>query len=161
MPQRGGNGKGKIYNSPSGTGSGSRGAPPVGKMCKAGRGPTVAGAIPALHTEEVMSHVMGWTVGAVLAAAGVGVPVWWVTSSHPARTEPEKPQLPVMDTPEDPPKKTEFATGGADDKVAEVKFDSDRALKYLKQLCDIGPRISGSEGMKKQQEVIEAHFKKL
>jgi glutaminyl-peptide cyclotransferase len=111
-----------------------------------------------------MSHVMGWTVGAVLVAAGVGVPVWWLTSSHPTQPEPEKPQIPTMDNPApsaDPPKKTEFATGGADDKVAEVKFDSDRALKYLKQLCDIGPRISGSEGMKKQQEVIEAHFKKL
>ena len=34
-------------------------------------------------------------------------------------------------------------------------------MKYLKQLCDIGPRISGSEGMKKQQELIEKHFKDL
>jgi glutaminyl-peptide cyclotransferase len=42
-----------------------------------------------------------------------------------------------------------------------VKFDQERALKYLKQLCDIGPRISGSEGMKKQQELIEKHFKDL
>src|SRR5258708_1420630 len=99
-----------------------------------------------------MSHAMGWPVGAVLAGAGVGVPVWWMASSGP---EPEKPRLPVMDNPadpNDPPKKTEFATGGgADDKVAEVKFDGERSLKYLKQLCDIGPRISASEGMKKQQ----------
>ena len=111
-----------------------------------------------------MSHVMGWTVGAVLAVAGVGLPVWWMTSSQPSAPEPEKPQIPVMDNPansNDPPKKTEFATGGADDKVPEIKFDSDRAIKYLKQLCDIGPRISASEGMKKQQELIEAHFKKL
>jgi hypothetical protein len=107
-----------------------------------------------------MSQVIGWTVGVVLAAVGVGVPVWWMTSG-PA---PEKPQLPAMDAPPDPkeePKKTEFATGGADDKVPEVKFDGDRALKYLKELCDIGPRISGTEGMKKQQDLIEAHFKKL
>ena len=79
--------------------------------------------------------------------------------------EPEKPQIPTMDTPADskePPQKTEFATGdGKDAKVAEIKFDADRALKYLKQLCDIGPRISASAGMKKQQELIEAHFKKL
>jgi hypothetical protein len=63
----------------------------------------------------------------------------------------------------DPPKMTEFATGGADakDDIMGVKFDSDRALKYLKQLCDIGPRISASEGMKKQQELIEKHFKDL
>ncbi|MBN9119392.1 MAG: M28 family peptidase [Planctomycetes bacterium] len=107
-----------------------------------------------------MSHAMGWTVGAVLAIAGVGVPVWWLTSSPPV-PEPEKPQLPAMDAPDDkaPPKKTEFAAG--DDKVPEIKFDGARSVKYVKELCDIGPRISGTEGMKKQQELIEAHFKKL
>jgi hypothetical protein len=110
-----------------------------------------------------MSHALGWTAGIVLVAVGIGVPVWWVTSSHPAAPEPEKPQIPQMDAPDEnpQPKKTEFATGGADDKVAEIKFDGERALKYLKSLCDIGPRISGTEGMKKQQELIEAHFKKL
>jgi hypothetical protein len=40
-------------------------------------------------------------------------------------------------------------------------FDGARAMDYLKQLCAIGPRISGSAGMKKQQELIESHFKKL
>src|SRR5262245_29402539 len=103
-----------------------------------------------------MSHAVGWAVGAVVVIAGVGGPIWWFTS----RTEPEKPPLPVMDSLDDK-KQTEFATGGADNKVPEIKFDGDRALKYLKQLCDIGPRISGTEGMKKQQELIEAHFKKL
>ena len=107
-----------------------------------------------------MSHAMGWTVGAVLAVVGVGVPVWWLTSSNPG-PEPEKPQLPTMDNPEEKPqpKKTEFAAG--DDKVPDIKFDGARAVKYVKELCDIGPRISGSDGMKKQQELIEAHFKKL
>jgi glutaminyl-peptide cyclotransferase len=107
-----------------------------------------------------MSHAMGWTVGAVLAVAGVGVPVWWLTSSRDT-PEPEKPQLPAMDNPDDKPpaKKTDFAVG--DDKVADIKFDGAQAVKYVKQLCDIGPRISGTEGMKKQQELIEAHFKKL
>ena len=49
----------------------------------------------------------------------------------------------------------------AKDDAEPVKFDGDRAIKYLKQLCDIGPRISGTEGMKKQQELIEKHFKEL
>jgi hypothetical protein len=110
-----------------------------------------------------MSQVMGWAVGVALAAAGVGVPVWWLTTSR-GGPEPEEPQLPSMDSParaDDPPKKTEFATGGAGGKAADIKFDGDRALKYLKELCDIGPRVSGTPGMKKQQELIEAHFKKL
>ncbi len=107
-----------------------------------------------------MSQMMGWAVGLTLAAVGVGVPMWWITSDRPA---PETPQLPTMDTPsaEEPPKKTEFATGGANEKAPMVKFDSEQAAKYLKQLCDIGPRVSGTEGMKKQQKLIEDHFKKL
>jgi hypothetical protein len=120
-----------------------------------------------------MSQVMGWTVGVAVALVGIGGPVWWFTRSHHDAPEPETPHPPTMDTPadpknppqpadsNDPPRKTEFATGAGDDKVTEIKFDGDRAVKYLKQLCDIGPRISGSEGMKKQQELIEAHFKKL
>jgi hypothetical protein len=65
-----------------------------------------------------------------------------------------------MNDPE-PPKKTGFAedTVPKNVPIADVKFDSERALKYLKQLCDIGPRISGSDGMKKQQELLEKHFK--
>ena len=34
-------------------------------------------------------------------------------------------------------------------------------MKYLKQLCDIGPRVSGTDGMKKQQELITKHFEEL
>src|SRR5262249_10864845 len=34
-----------------------------------------------------------------------------------------------------------------------------RAMGYLEALCKIGTRISGSDGMKKQQELLEKHFK--
>jgi glutaminyl-peptide cyclotransferase len=108
-----------------------------------------------------MSQVLGWVVVVVVLGAAVGC------SPNPEVPPTEQAQLPTLDEPLQDPKpaqKTEFATGGKDDKdakIVEVKFDSERALKYLKQLCDIGPRISGTEGMKKQQELIEAHFKKL
>jgi hypothetical protein len=39
-----------------------------------------------------------------------------------------------------------------------VKFDGDQAMTYLEQICKIGPRISGSDGMKKQQELVKKHF---
>jgi glutaminyl-peptide cyclotransferase len=42
--------------------------------------------------------------------------------------------------------------------VEPVLFDGLRAMQYLEEVCDIGPRISGSEGMKKQQEHLEKHF---
>ncbi len=38
-------------------------------------------------------------------------------------------------------------------------FDAPRAMGYLEALCKIGPRISGTDGMKKQQELLEKHFK--
>jgi glutaminyl-peptide cyclotransferase len=99
-----------------------------------------------------MSHGVGWAVGAALVAGGVAAAYWWPSAAAP------KPEavLPVLDD-----KKTEFATGGAEGEVKPAKFDGDRALKYLKQLCDIGPRISGTDGMKKQQALVEKHFKDL
>jgi hypothetical protein len=40
-------------------------------------------------------------------------------------------------------------------------FDEERAFGYLTRICDIGPRISGTEGMEKQQQLIAEHFSKL
>src|SRR5579871_5171682 len=54
--------------------------------------------------------------------------------------------------------------GGTAPEAASEKdsdFDAKRAMGYLEAICKIGPRISGSEGMKKQQELIEKHFKDL
>ncbi len=38
-------------------------------------------------------------------------------------------------------------------------YDSQRSFSYLKQLCDIGPRPSGSAGMKRQQDLLDRHFR--
>jgi len=62
----------------------------------------------------------------------------------------------------DKPVREEFASdrgGGAE--AAAVAFDGKRALEYLEEVCKIGPRISGTEGMTRQQELLEKHFKKL
>jgi len=112
-----------------------------------------------------MSHASTWILGAVLAVGG-GASFWWLTQVQ--SNTMQSPQPTPTDSPDDknekpvPPKMTEFATGtDGKDTTAGVKFDADRSMKYLKQLCDIGPRISASEGMKKQQEIIEKHFKDL
>jgi hypothetical protein len=42
---------------------------------------------------------------------------------------------------------------------APAAFDATRAMGYLEAVCKIGPRISGTEGMRKQQELLEKHFK--
>jgi hypothetical protein len=42
-----------------------------------------------------------------------------------------------------------------------VAFDGKRAMKYLESICDLGPRISGSQKMRDQQALIKKHFEGL
>ncbi|MBN2472990.1 MAG: M28 family peptidase [Pirellulales bacterium] len=46
-------------------------------------------------------------------------------------------------------------------RLEDIPFNGARAYDYLKQLCALGPRRSGSPGMKAQQELLTAHFRKL
>lgn len=46
-------------------------------------------------------------------------------------------------------------------RLEQIPFDGARAYGYLKQICEIGPRPSGSEGMQKQQELLLRHFSQL
>lgn len=41
-----------------------------------------------------------------------------------------------------------------------AKYDSQRAFDYLEQVCDLGPRPSGSEAMKEQQRLLTQLFTK-
>jgi hypothetical protein len=49
----------------------------------------------------------------------------------------------------------------SDLKLENIPFDGAAAYDYLKQVCAIGPRRSGTAGMKKQQDLLVAHFRKL
>ncbi|TWU25619.1 M28 family peptidase [Bythopirellula polymerisocia] len=42
-----------------------------------------------------------------------------------------------------------------------TSFNGKRSYEYLRQLCDLGNRMSGSPGMQKQQELLAKHFEKL
>lgn len=46
-------------------------------------------------------------------------------------------------------------------KQEDIPFNGARAYQHLQEICAIGPRISGSEGMAKQQAYLKAHFEKL
>jgi hypothetical protein len=59
------------------------------------------------------------------------------------------------------PKGAEKYTMDWDAKVEPPAFDAKRAMGYLEEVCKIGPRMSGTDGMKKQQELLEKHFKDL
>lgn len=57
----------------------------------------------------------------------------------------------------DPPK---FGEDRVPTALKDIPFDGDRAHKYLTELCAIGPRVSGSPGMAKQQQLVTRHFEK-
>ena len=42
-----------------------------------------------------------------------------------------------------------------------MTIDGQRAMKYLTELCDTGPRISGTPAIKQFQDSIKTHFEKL
>jgi glutaminyl-peptide cyclotransferase len=50
---------------------------------------------------------------------------------------------------------------GAALKLEEIPFNGAQAYEWLKQLCAIGPRPSGSPGMEAQQKLLAEHFQKL
>jgi hypothetical protein len=56
---------------------------------------------------------------------------------------------------------TPFAIDRAPVEVAAVPFDGKRAMGYLESICAIGPRMSGTPAMTKQQGIIRAHFEGL
>jgi len=44
---------------------------------------------------------------------------------------------------------------------AQVPFEGDRAYQHLQDVCAIGPRVSGTAGMAKQQALLRAHFEAI
>ena len=53
------------------------------------------------------------------------------------------------------------ATASTPGIVPGTRFEATRAQRYLSDLCRLGPRITGSEGMKRQQELLCRHFEAL
>lgn len=45
--------------------------------------------------------------------------------------------------------------------LEDIPFNGARAYGYLEQLCQVGPRPSGSPGMAAQQDLLESHFTTL
>lgn len=43
----------------------------------------------------------------------------------------------------------------------QIPFDGREAYGYLKEICALGTRVSGSRGMEKQRELLANHFEKL
>jgi peptidase M28-like protein len=107
------------------------------------------------------------TLTAILAV-GMGIMFWIFTdgfanNAAKGKAPPEPPgeeRLPELYT-------SENDQGFGSDRVQPgqdarpVPFDGKRAMKYLQAICDIGPRMSGTKGMQKQQELVKKHFEDL
>jgi hypothetical protein len=106
----------------------------------------------------------------LVAVAGVSFGSFFLSRSDPAGAEPPTPKaiggapiqvpeptLPEVRTPEPEPEPAPARDGFAADHEGGF-FDGRRAMNYLRELCKIGPRISGTEGMRKQQEWLQKHF---
>jgi hypothetical protein len=87
----------------------------------------------------------------VLAAALIALG-WWLV---PKATVPD-----IEAQEKRPEPRVEFAADRdpAPLKVSPAPFDGERAMGYLKDICRIGPRISATDGMKQQQEMLKKHF---
>jgi len=55
----------------------------------------------------------------------------------------------------------QFAATAAPTNSPDVAFNGERAYQYLRDLCALGNRMSGSVGMKQQQALMEKHFAAL
>lgn len=93
------------------------------------------------HQKMGMSILLkGRRVGRLLTL-GLAMTFTWVTSFS---AQAIQPQSPFSD-------KLQVAAAGE-------AFDGEFAMSVLEQICELGPRISGGEAMKRQQQLLQEHF---
>lgn len=105
------------------------------------------------RTGTMEPHAMKLTLAGLAALTAVATG-WMVMSASRATTD---------DQPGDRPPRTQFAEDREpiEAKLKPAAFDGKRAMGYLEAICAIGPRMSGTPGMRKQQELIRKHFEGL
>jgi glutaminyl-peptide cyclotransferase len=97
---------------------------------------------------------MGRYLGGLIFSLALVISSGWLFISRPWSGQAEPPA--ETPGPDDKPARDQFAADRDD-----VVFDGARAMGYLKEICKIGPRMSGTDGMKKQQELLKKHFESL
>src|SRR5688572_21007079 len=105
--------------------------------------------------------------GMTLIAMGVAA-MFFLTYNGTPKDSPPRPEFEPLpeeqqESGQDKDKTSQFGVDrvkdGQDAKPAA--FDGQRAMKYLKSICDLGPRVSGTKQMIQQQELIKKHFEAL
>ncbi|MDX1961792.1 MAG: M28 family peptidase [Pirellulales bacterium] len=123
-------------------------SPPTGKAAQ----PRFASQLLNAHWQNVL------LAGVILAGGGL---LWYLSSGA------NPPSVPLGDSLQDagPAEQVAFAQPAKNPAkpltLATIPFDGQKAYEYLKQICAIGPRVSGTPGMEKQQKLLIEHFEKL
>ena len=84
------------------------------------------------------------------------------TTQQPVIQQPAV-QQPALNTQTNQQQKTAQVNQGSQTKTGlelPSQFDQERAFQHLVSICEIGPRVSASPGMRKQQKYINAYFTK-
>ena len=106
--------------------------------------------------------MLRFVVGAGVMIVGAGVVGLVLLRVGMAEVNASKPQGGPAGPPApaaSKPKGDGFASDR--DGPAPLAFDADRAMGYLNDVCKIGARISGTDGMKQQQDLLKKHFEAL
>lgn len=95
---------------------------------------------------------------ALVLAGTLGILVWGANRPDEAERLPppysgdaeESEFLNAQKSPANPP--------AGDRNLKEIAFDGDKAMRHLADICAIGPRMSGTQGMQRQQDLLRKHF---
>jgi glutaminyl-peptide cyclotransferase len=118
-----------------------------------------SGHAPSLLASPMVTAAFAGVVG--LGLVFLVASSWSGNANSPSPgTQPDVNPQPAADGDKglaDKKDRSDFAA----DRAGPIEFDAKRAMGYLRDLCKIGARISGTEGMKKQQEMLTKHFEGL
>jgi glutaminyl-peptide cyclotransferase len=90
--------------------------------------------------------MMRYAGGALSLVTALGLGMWFLMSqSGNSGAEPPREERP----------RESFAA------TRVPRFDADRAMGYLRDICKLGPRLSGTAEMKQQQDLLKKHFEAL
>jgi glutaminyl-peptide cyclotransferase len=98
-----------------------------------------------------------WSIGIVLVVAAVLALGGYRVLTAPSTATPSS-NTASIDTASATEQRDEFAQDRAPAAAEPVAFDGKKAMSYLEDICRIGPRMSGTAGMKRQQELLKKHF---
>jgi|GEM_PF-520681 len=125
--------------------------------------PSAAEIVRKAQRVNQLPPVAKWQNALLIAVLVGGAGLLWLAFNAefaPPAAAPVPPPLPPFEQPGEAAAAQIIPAAGPKT-LKDIPFDGAKAYEYLKEICAIGPRVSATEGMAKQQKLITAHFEKL